>query len=157
MIICIQLTLEQYRCQGHHLLFDSQKPGCNLIVLCICTPVFNCKPCSTIVHSYVLSRLTLHNPMDCSPPGSSVHGIFQARILEWVVISSSRGIFPTQGSNPSLLRQQADSLLLCHQGTLSINTYLAGEKKSMYKQTHAVQTCVIQGLIVYYKIIGYFF
>ena len=28
--------------------------------------------------------------MDCSPPGSSVHGIFQARILEWVVISSSR-------------------------------------------------------------------
>ena len=31
------------------------------------------------------------DPMDCSPPGSSVHGIFQARILEWVAISSSRG------------------------------------------------------------------
>ena len=29
--------------------------------------------------------------MDCSPPGSSVHGIFQARILEWVAISFSRG------------------------------------------------------------------
>ena len=29
------------------------------------------------------SRLTLHNPIDCSPPGSSVHGIFQARVLEW--------------------------------------------------------------------------
>ena len=29
--------------------------------------------------------------MDCSPPGSSVHGILQARILEWVAISSSRG------------------------------------------------------------------
>ena len=29
--------------------------------------------------------------MDCSPPGSSVHGIFQVRILEWVAISSSRG------------------------------------------------------------------
>ena len=29
--------------------------------------------------------------MDCSPPGSSVHGIFQARILEWTAISSSRG------------------------------------------------------------------
>ena len=29
--------------------------------------------------------------MDCSPPGSSVHGIFQARILEWLVISSLRG------------------------------------------------------------------
>ena len=29
--------------------------------------------------------------MDCSPPGSSVHGILQARLLEWVAISSSRG------------------------------------------------------------------
>ena len=35
--------------------------------------------------------LTLWDPMDCSPPGSSVHGIFQARILEWVAISFSRG------------------------------------------------------------------
>ena len=34
---------------------------------------------------------TLCNPMDCSLPGSSVHGIFQARILEWVAISFSRG------------------------------------------------------------------
>ena len=34
---------------------------------------------------------TLCDPMDCSPPGSSVHGIFQARVLEWVAISSSRG------------------------------------------------------------------
>ena len=33
---------------------------------------------------------TLCDPMDCSPPGSSVHGILQARILEWVTISSSR-------------------------------------------------------------------
>jgi len=36
------------------------------------------------------SHLTLCNPMDCSPPGSSVHGIFQARILERVAISYSR-------------------------------------------------------------------
>ena len=35
--------------------------------------------------------LTLRNPMDCSPPGSSVHGIFQARVLEWVAVSFSRG------------------------------------------------------------------
>jgi len=32
--------------------------------------------------------------MDCSPPGSSVHGILQARILEWVAISFSRGSSP---------------------------------------------------------------
>ena len=34
---------------------------------------------------------TLCNPADCSPPGSSVHGFLQARILEWVAISFSRG------------------------------------------------------------------
>ena len=33
---------------------------------------------------------TPYNPMDCSPPGSSVHGVLQARILEWVAMSSSR-------------------------------------------------------------------
>ena len=34
-------------------------------------------------------RLTLSDPMDCSPPGSSVHGIFQARALEWGAIAFS--------------------------------------------------------------------
>ena len=34
---------------------------------------------------------TLCHPVDCSPPGSSIHGVFQARILEWVSISLSRG------------------------------------------------------------------
>ena len=33
---------------------------------------------------------TLCDPMDCSLPGSSIHGIFQARVLEWVAISFSR-------------------------------------------------------------------
>ena len=37
------------------------------------------------------SCLTLYDPVDCSPPGSSVHGILQARILQWVAISSPRG------------------------------------------------------------------
>ena len=40
----------------------------------------------------VLSPVPLCSPMDGSPPGSSVHGIFQARILEWVTISYSRGL-----------------------------------------------------------------
>ena len=35
------------------------------------------------------SLSTLSDPMDCSPPGSSVHGIFQARILEWGAIAFS--------------------------------------------------------------------
>ena len=40
------------------------------------------------------SCLTLCDPLDCSPPGSSVHGIFQARIQEWILL---QGIFLTQG------------------------------------------------------------
>ena len=43
------------------------------------------------------------DPMDYSPQGYPVHGILQARILEWVAISFSRRIFPTQVSNPHLL------------------------------------------------------
>ena len=50
-------------------------------------------------HPYITSGKTINrfscvqlcNPMDCSPPGSSVHGILQARILEWVAMPSSRG------------------------------------------------------------------
>ena len=47
--------------------------------------------------SYSLqSCLTLGHPGDCSPPGSSVHGVLQARILEWVAMPSSRGSFPPE-------------------------------------------------------------
>ena len=55
---------------------------------------------------YALSHLlcpTLCNAMDCGQPGSSVHGILQARILEWIAMPSSQGTFPTQGSILSLL------------------------------------------------------
>ena len=38
-----------------------------------------------------VKSLMSSDPMDCSPPGSSIHGILQARILEWVAISFSRG------------------------------------------------------------------
>ena len=41
--------------------------------------------------SVAQSCLTLCDPVDWSPPGSSVHGVLQARILEWVAISFSRG------------------------------------------------------------------
>ena len=40
---------------------------------------------------FLLAYLTLWNPMDCSLPGSSVHGFLQARILEWVAMLSSKG------------------------------------------------------------------
>ena len=49
-------------------------------------------PCMTVKSESEVAQLcpTLSDPMDCSPPDSSVHGIFQARVLDWVVISSLR-------------------------------------------------------------------
>ena len=63
------------------------------------------------------SCLTLCKPMDSSPPGSSAHWISQAKILEWVAISFSRGIFPTHGSNPHLLHCRQILYQLSHQGS----------------------------------------
>ena len=61
-----------------------------------------------------LSHVRLHDPMDWSPPGSSVHGIFQARILEWVAISYSRGSSrPRDGTHVSGIGRQ----MLYHQAT----------------------------------------
>ena len=52
---------------------------------------------------------------DCSPSGSSALGNLQARILKWVAIPSSRGIFPTQGLNPRLLHYRRVFYRLSHQ------------------------------------------
>ena len=49
----------------------------NIPILCVCVLIQSCP--------------TLCNPVDCSPSGSSVHGVYQARILEWVTIFFSRG------------------------------------------------------------------
>ena len=44
-----------------------------------------------VCFAQLLNHVRFCNTMECSPLGSSVHGILQARILEWVTISSSRG------------------------------------------------------------------
>ena len=70
-------------------LKPNQKAGLwrTLFLLCVC------------MFSVTQSCLTLWDPVDYSPPGSSVHGIFQARILEWVAISFSRGSFQPRDRN----------------------------------------------------------
>ena len=64
---------------------------------------------------------TLCNPMDCSPPGSSVHGILQARILEYIAVPSSRRSSQPRGKprSPTL---QVDSLLSELPGKLNGNS-----------------------------------
>ena len=54
--------------------------------------------------------------MDCSLPGSSVHGILQAKVLEWVAISFS-GDLPDPGIKPMSPAWQANSLQLSHLGS----------------------------------------
>ena len=54
-----------------------------------------------LLFSHLVASNSLQ-PLDCSPPGSSVHGISLARILEWADISFSRGSSLTQGLNPRI-------------------------------------------------------
>ena len=62
---------------------------------------------------------TLCDPMDCSIPGSSVHGIFQARVLEWVAISFSRGSSrPRDRTRVSCIAGRQTLYQLSHQGSL---------------------------------------
>ena len=62
--------------------------------------------------------------MDCSPPGSSVHGVFQARVLEWAAIAFSRGSSPPRDgtakshvyNSHSRIRKQASLAFTCYGG-----------------------------------------
>ena len=87
---------------------------------------------------------TLCNPMDCSPPGSSVHGISRAGILEWVAISSSGGSsWWTQGSNLSLLhcRQILYHLSHCTKIYLLINICMQTYRNSYVPTRTAMKVC----------------
>ena len=60
----------------------------------------------------------LCDPMDCSPPGSSVHGILQARILEWVAMSSSRGSSQIRDQNCISCISRQINIICCQLHTL---------------------------------------
>ena len=87
----------------------------------------------------VLSHVWLCDPMDCSPPGSSVHGIFQARILEWSAISSGMG--------SSLLKDQTHvcwvscigrQILYHHLGSPVCDILLSNLER--HKRTYAIKS-----------------
>ena len=78
--------------------------------------------------------LTLCDPMDCSPPGSSVHGIMQARILEWAAVPFSRDL-----PNPGLLHCRLILYHLSHQGSPLIHL-----NKSINKYLYEIQMRKIQ-------------
>ena len=78
-----------------------ETPKCQYYI-CICSYIMGCESHSVVSNilqphgqyesesEVTQSCLTLCNPMDCSLLGSSIHGIFQARVLEWIAISFSR-------------------------------------------------------------------
>ena len=71
--------------------------------------------------SVASSCLTLCNLLDCSPLGSSFHGISRRKFWSGLPFPSPGFIFPTQGSNLSLLHWQADSLPLSHLGSPNLS------------------------------------
>ena len=73
------------------------------------------------------SCLTLCDPMDCSLPGSSVHGILKAGILERFCCALLHGIFLTQGSNPRLLH-----LLHWQEGSLPLASPEKPQREAVY-------------------------
>ena len=76
---------------------------------------------------------TLCNPIDYSPLGTSVHGIFPGKNTGVGCHSLLQGIFPTQGSNLGLLHWQVDSLPLSHQGSPTVG-YRRGHDQNVYRQ-----------------------
>ena len=104
---CLQFNRKWLKIQICSLL------GCKIWSVCVCVLVAQL-------------RSTPYDPVDCSPPGSFVHGILQARTLEVRAISFSRGF--SQPKNRTyiscLLHWQSDSLPLSHPGNPSFALYM---------------------------------
>ena len=96
--------------------------GCHFLLQCI-----KVKSESEVAQSC----LTLSDPMDCSPPGSSVHGIFQARLLEWGAIAFSR---KTERSYPKIKNRT------CIGSRKLTSNYIA--KKSKFLKTLCIWLCL---------------
>ena len=91
--------------QVHSSVLPNCMPASGVLSVCARTPVFTQeRVCKCICACVLCAQLcpALWNPMDCSPPGSSVHGILQGRILEWDAISFSGGLPSPRIEPPSL-------------------------------------------------------
>ena len=86
-------SVRPHRWQPNRLCHPWESPGKNTGVGChFLLQCMKVKNESEVVQSCP----TLHDPMDCSLPGSSIHGIFQARVLEWGALAFSKTEFKTQ-------------------------------------------------------------
>ena len=83
------------------------------------------------VAQYFQYSSTLRDPMDCSPPGSSVHGIFQARVLEWVAIAFSVVEISQPNRKLSCGRRKRNGLKFGEGVTFGRKTHLGGKKEEL--------------------------
>ena len=84
---------------------------------------------------------TFCNPMDCSPPGSSIHGIFQGRVLEWVAISFSReSSWPKDQTRVSIIVGRCFTVWATREDLVSKTFYLLLSPHSDYPQLGLGQT-----------------
>ena len=88
------------------------------------------------------SCLTLCNPMDCT-----VHGILQARILEWAAFPFLQGIFPTQGSNPRIPHCRQILYQLSHKASPRILEWVADpfSNRSSWPRNQTRVSCIAWG------------
>ena len=89
----------------------------------------------SVMCSYAQSCPTLCNPMDCSPPGSSLCGIFQVRIVEWVAIAFSRGSSQPR-TEPECLASSALAV-----GFFTTRATWKGPINQLYPNTNKVVVC----------------
>ena len=84
-----------------------------------------CCPAETLRALKVKVKVSQSCPTLCDPIDYTVHGILQARILEWAAFPFSRQIFPTQGSNPGLPHCRQILYHLSHKGSPRIQEWVA--------------------------------
>ena len=139
MIICVCIRVNYFLCGGYAMLYSNHHFGINE---------------SIYLFVYVHSRSAVSDscdPMDCSPPGSSVHGISQVRILEWVAMSFYRGSSLPRDQTQVSCGFRIGRGILYHQATREAHILLYQfRKKYILKCKYFNKIEIILGILFYY-------
>ena len=121
--------LFKIRSKGRRSSHLPQLPWSQLVHHCVCVCAMSLQSCPAVC-----------DPVDCSPPGSSVHGVLQARVLEWVFTSSSRGSSrPRDGTRVSHVSCIGRRILI-HCATREVQVHHCSMSNHTFLTTHA-QLC----------------
>ena len=136
--VCFQGTGGGRSCQLHTLLWPSYLTSAGFSML--------------IMHAKSLQLCpTLCNPMGCSPPDSSVCGISQARILEWIVMSSSRGSSQPREQTHVSYVFSIDRRVLYHWATRESNSH--NSAGSLLTSSHGISARLTNPFTYFTKVV----